>query len=175
MIVLTGPSGSGKSTLIERILKRFDDVSGYRTRRETGEKTAFYLVPIKPERDLPAAPFLTFVDHRARFFPDAFHLAAAGSVLQDSRLIILDEVGGLELTSEVIFDWLMQLKDSPALLLMVFKSDENCRRLLAKAELSPEAEDLLWARRTALLAGVGRIYDVDDAAQLLAYLADRLA
>lgn len=124
-ILLTGVPGSGKTTLIRRILQALPVQSqGFYTReiREQGVRKGFEIVTLAGERGV-----LAHVDIRSQTrigkygvdlqALDSVAVAALQAGLSSGGLIVVDEIGPMELLSEHFRRTVMQALESPLPLL----------------------------------------------------------
>lgn len=109
-LFLEGDSGVGKSTLIRKLIApHVDKLGGFSSQRlldESGNTAAFRIVPANdlhlalPYEDTPDTIFRTIsTDHRGQSFPEVFDSEGVKLLNGSSgnKLILLDEIGGLEL------------------------------------------------------------------------------
>ena len=150
-IFLEGPIQTGKSTFIRKLLKeRFgpdlNGVSGFTSQRITdpdGRLLGFCLAPAAAELSVIADPTGTdnvfkrftsddpvvdmdvFETAGIRYMSEAITKAKAGQ----TRVVLLDEIGGHELQSEAFRTKLYELLDSDCPCVGVIKSPDNTRRM----------------------------------------------
>lgn len=147
-LFLEGPIQTGKSTLIRQVLgDRLRLCGGFASQRlldSKGNTRGFRIGPAAetsltapaPEH-LPDSPsqedgiFLWRTEEGMTSFPRVFSKRAL-SLLKDAEehpLILLDEIGGIELASDSFFDRLLRLLQGPVPCLGVLKLKENMERL----------------------------------------------
>ena len=168
-LLVTGVIGSGKSTFVQRYLEDADlTPSGYMTIRNIsnkGRKVGFSHVAAGTQRDTG----LLTVRHQNGFtFPkDCFLLVEGGNSRFDINLfsnkmfpllkaqgdvIVLDELGGVELLDDNIFDRVMQLLGSKATpLIVVWKNDQSLEHTLSRSDINESDKIRLYERRQAIL------------------------
>ena len=154
---LEGPIQTGKSTLIRTVLKEIfgadlDGVSGFTSQRVTdadGNLLGFRLASAAAELSIcldtfdirniaevnnvfkyftPDGPHIdmsVFENAGIRFMSEALDHAKAGR----AKIILLDEIGGHELTSDAFRGKLYELLDSEYPCVGVIKSPDNTRRM----------------------------------------------
>lgn len=172
MIVIASPSGSGKSTMLARVLAGIDGVSGYATQRAVnGTDRAFFLIPRDRTIQLAAVPFLEVSAGRAHFKHDVYLQQAQQTVDLTSPLIVLDEIGGVELLSAETVAWLRMVKAQAKQLIVVFKGEADCARIAKNAGVDEAGLRRIQQAREALLCDVAVTLTPDDESALLAVLA----
>ena len=97
----------------------------------------------------------------------------------NAKMIILDEIGGLELTSPVFMSTLEHILSSGAICFGVFKTRENLARATERLKVADRQPDLHAALEKKILA-CGRIITVDESnrestLKLLKQAADSIA
>jgi len=119
-LFLTGKPGVGKTTLIERVIEHYQGpVRGFYTReiREEGRRVGFTLNVIGGERKIFA--HITF---RTRFrvgrycvrvdILDDYGVKELEAGIEEGSLIVVDEIGKMELFSTALRETLLQALDS---------------------------------------------------------------
>ncbi len=150
-LFIEGPIQTGKSTLIRKVLWEFfgpslDGVAGFTSQRLTdadGQLLGFRLAPADAALTVVCNPsaadnvFKQFTPGGARvdmsvfetagirYMEEALEAAKAGQ----AQIILLDEIGGHELTSDAFRRKLYQLLDSEYPCVGVIKSPDNTRRM----------------------------------------------
>ncbi len=125
-ILLTGPPGIGKSTVIRKIVALTSSrLQGFYTRevRAAGRRTGFEIVTLRGETGLlattgPDANFAKQVLVGAyRVNIDAIEQIAIPSMLQaleDHKIVLVDEIGPMEIFSARFCDTVLQMLDDPS-------------------------------------------------------------
>ena len=121
-LFLEADSGSGKSTLIRKIIEPYAaKIGGFSSQRlldSDGETIAFRIVPANdlrlavPYEDTIETIFRTISnDHRGLSFPKVFDTEGIRLLngARKKRLILLDEIGGLELKSPTFKNKLFEI------------------------------------------------------------------
>lgn len=154
-IFLTGPIGSGKSTSIVSALgDKLPEAGGFLTVRQTddtGRAVAYWLK--RPDGsdgqmiiDYSARPYTmhmeVFEDFAVRLLEEAKHF----------EFVILDEIGGFEVLSDVFLNALMQLLESEIPCIGVMKGAAPASKMIQKLGLGDayveRAENLRqWMRQ----------------------------
>lgn len=150
-LFLEGPIQTGKSTLIRTILQEafgpeLKGVAGFTSQRITnadGTLLGFRLAPAEAELSIaadlsemnnifkhftPAGPVVdmsVFETTGITYLEESLAAAKAGN----AQIILLDEIGGHEMTSEVFRNKLYELLDSEIPCVGVIKSPDNTRRM----------------------------------------------
>ncbi len=107
VILLTGLPGCGKTTLIERVVSRLKrPAGGFLTRevREAGRRVGFELVTLDGRRDWLAHVDLTSPARLGRYRVNlqALDELASGAIwaaVQQGQMVVIDEIGPMELLS----------------------------------------------------------------------------
>lgn len=138
-LFLTGPIGCGKSTAIEQALgNRLTRCGGFRTRRlpgPDGHPISFYLEsPDGSER----ATFLDFSSGKPEIHMEVF--AQLGVSLLDGKILVLDEIGGIELLCPEFMTALDSLIKSSIPVLGVMKGEGPAGSLVRALGLTREYE-----------------------------------
>lgn len=121
-LFLEADSGSGKSTLLrELIAPHIDEVGGFSSQRlldDNNETIAFRIVPANdlrlaiPYEDTPETIFRTISnDHRGQSYPEVFGTEGMRLLesVSEKKLILLDEIGGLELKNQAFKNKLLEI------------------------------------------------------------------
>lgn len=126
-IVLTGPPGVGKSTAIQKIIRKLGSAcGGFYTReiREKGQRTGFEIVTLEGPTSLlatrnPDVPITNAVPFKVfRVNLDAVELVALPALLRAAearKLLIIDEIGPMEIFSEPFCRTVLNLFNNPDL------------------------------------------------------------
>lgn len=138
-LFLTGPSGSGKTTNLIQLLDSVQgDIGGFVVQRiRSGERVLGYaMTPAKGARQVwveasepPPNSFLTMENEGLRFHPERF-TADFLQLTSQGDLILLDEIGGMELLLPEIRLRLAELLNDGPPLLAVWKSKENLMHMI---------------------------------------------
>lgn len=107
MILLTGAPGSGKTTLVERVVSSLrTPAGGFLTRevREAGRRVGFELVTLDGRRDWLAHVDLASRARLGRYRVNlrALEELACGAIraaVQQGHMVVIDEIGPMELLS----------------------------------------------------------------------------
>lgn len=107
-ILLTGPPGVGKTTVVMRLVESLGDgVDGFYTRelRESGRRTGFLLKSLDGKEGLLAHVDLKYGPKVGRYTVDLEDLDSVGTssirrAVRSKRIVILDEIGRMELLSD---------------------------------------------------------------------------
>jgi nucleoside-triphosphatase len=124
-ILLTGYPGSGKTTLIQRVLQDIQvRAHGFYTReiREQGVRKGFEIVTLKGETGVLAHVGIHSRDRIGKYGVDLQTLDSVGvAAMQDGlsrgRLIVVDEIGPMEIMSKSFRQTVMAALESPLPLL----------------------------------------------------------
>lgn len=121
-IMLTGAPGSGKTTLIRRVLERYPGpAGGFFTQelRERGVRTGFEIITLDGERGLLAHVTIQKPAHIGKYRVDTTALEAVGvraiqSAVQAGNLVVIDEIGPMEILSTAFRHAVLGAMQSPA-------------------------------------------------------------
>ncbi|MEJ2711240.1 MAG: NTPase [Anaerolineales bacterium] len=124
-ILLTGYPGSGKTTLIQRVLQAIPvRAFGFYTRevREQGVRKGFEIVTLKGETGVLAHVDIRSRDRIGKYGVDlqaldSIGVAAMQAGLSSGGLIVVDEIGPMEILSESFRQAVMVALESPLPLL----------------------------------------------------------
>ena len=144
-ILITGLPGSGKTTLVEKTLRRMKvSAVGFITReiRQHGNRAGFSIDTLDGRTGV-----LAHVDFKSRFRVgrygvriETIHEIAVPSLRSSSAdiLIVIDEIGKMECLSEVFRKAVMEVLDSPNLVLatIAMKGDSFIQGLKSRDDVS---------------------------------------
>jgi nucleoside-triphosphatase len=153
-LFIEGDIGIGKSTIIrEAVLPYIKEVGGFFTLKifYGHKKKGFAIRPIKEAEDY----VLSIQEGRASQIPDVFMFEQNGSWIfkqdifikkaiqyiseaNDKKLIVLDEIGGLELKDPVFMETIKKVLNSNMPILGVLKSRKNLSKLNLVSKLNTE-------------------------------------
>ncbi len=169
-LLVTGVIGSGKSTFVQRYLEDTGlRPAGYMTIRHTtrrGQKTGFSHIPAGIQRE---TGLLTVRHQNGKTFPEDCFLLVEGEnshfdveqfadktfplLEKQGDVIVLDELGGVELLDDKIFHRVMQLlenRETPVII--VWKHDQSLEESLSHSDLVDSEKVILNERRRAILS-----------------------
>ena len=128
-LLLTGSPGVGKSTVIQRLVARLGPAAGgFYTRelRQAGRRIGFEIVTLAGRRDYlattnPAVTFsrtASFGRYRVNLAGlDTLAVPALRRAAAEEQVVIVDEIGPMELLSSQFGEVVQELLDGPALIL----------------------------------------------------------
>ncbi|MGQ3683834.1 MAG: NTPase [Candidatus Loosdrechtia sp.] len=130
-ILLTGKPGVGKTTVIKKMLPFLgDDAGGFFTEEMSamGKRMGFRVVTLDGEDGVLAHVDLnsTYQVGRYRVDPDAFEklvIPVLENAVRDKPVIVIDEIGKMELLSMKFRELVSTILDSKRLLVAVIKED----------------------------------------------------
>lgn len=154
-LFLEGAVQEGKSTLIRRLIQPFlDQTGGFSSQRLLdggGETVGFRIVPVSEALELTreyqpdlTGIFLAFQNGKAEKAPEIF-LKTALQYLNDSggaKLILLDEIGGMELGVPEFREALYRVLSGPVPCIGVLKLEEKNRHMCEQAVIDQSC--LTW-------------------------------
>ncbi len=146
-LFLEADSGAGKSTLIRDLIEPYvDDLGGFSSQRllnENNETIAFRIVAADdlrlavPYEDTPETIFrIISKDHSSQSMPGVFGSAGIDFLnnCSDKKLILLDEIGGLELKNHSFNESLCELLAGDVPCIGVIKQIKKAK-YMSRAEL----------------------------------------
>ena len=169
-LLVTGVIGSGKSTFVQRYLEDAElNPSGYMTIRHTSRKSqkmGFSHIPAGIQREtglltvrhqngstFPKDCFLIVEGEDSRFDVGQFADKAFPLLEKHGDVIVLDELGGVELVDDEIFNRVMQVLDNETTpVIVVWKHDRSLEETLSHSYLPESDKAVLRERRRAILA-----------------------
>jgi len=132
-ILLTGPPGIGKTTAIRKIIQRLRmDVGGFYTQeiREKGQRKGFLIKNLEGQEGI-----LAHVDYRSKYVVGKYGVnveslekvavPAIYKAMEENKLIVLDELGKMELYCPEFQRAVIKALDSPNPLLGVIQMSKN--------------------------------------------------
>ncbi len=171
-LFLQGRSSVGKSTILREVLAPYSGmIAGFCVQCliENGERIGFRAAPLQdgyPELEAAytgsrEGVFILRGEWDARPIEAAVFMAERESAEPGRKLVLLDEIGGIELSSSAVFDALKRLLSGKTPCAGVLKSQENYERAARNLGLS---RDFLAARREleALIESTGRLITVTE-------------
>ncbi len=168
-LLVTGVIGSGKSTFVQRYLEDSGlKPSGYMTIRHTtrrAQKMGFSHIPAGIQREtglltvrhqngstFPTDCFLLVEGEDSRFDVEQFADKAFTLLDQPGDVIVLDELGGVELLDDRIFDRVTRmLENETTPVIIVWKHDRSLEETLSHSYLPDSEKTKLRERRYAIL------------------------
>ncbi len=171
-LFLQGPPRVGKSTILRNaLLPQESSVSGLMVQRlrEDGQVCGYRACAVHGELPTLEMAYVEDLDgvflYRGKSFPDVLeHTVSRARALcaEDScRIIILDEIGGLELSSSAFMQSLEAIMALGKPCLGVFKSRENLAQVIARLGLPPRIFRQSEKVYRRIEAG-GKILDVSE-------------
>lgn len=132
-ILITGLPGSGKTTLIEKVISSFPELrwKGFFTKeiRDKGERVGFEIITgegkrgILAHKDLKGGPRVGKYGVNIKDIDEVMGKSLEN--LEDARLVIIDEIGKMEMCSPFFRKKLMEVLSSPVPLLGTIKLKGN--------------------------------------------------
>jgi len=157
-LFLEGAVQEGKSTLIRRLIGPFlNQVGGFSSQRlldSTGATVGFRITPAAEALNLNreydrslSGIFLRFEDGRAVKTQEVFSKSALGFLAEscESKLILLDEIGGMELGVPEFRDALYRVLAGPVPCIGVLKLEEKNRHMCEQEVIDKSC--LTWHQR----------------------------
>ena len=119
-ILLTGHPGCGKTTLIKRVVSNLPQrAGGFYTEeiRERGTRAGFKIVTLDGDEIVFAHVDLKMAEHFGKYRLDLSVLEAVGvkairQAVQAQRLVVIDEIGPMEIRSPIFRDAINEALDS---------------------------------------------------------------
>lgn len=132
-ILLTGQPGSGKTTLIKRVLEKANfSVGGFFSNelRRGNQRVGFTLDTLDGERGILAHVDLNTAQKVGKYYVDISSIdkvavTAVQRALGEKAVIVIDEIGKMELLSEQFRAVLMEALDSPKPVLGTIMKGKN--------------------------------------------------
>jgi len=142
-LVITGPSGSGKTSALLKLLPYVQGKTGgfVVQRVRSGERVLGYsMIPSREASEVwieatepPNTCFLTLEDQNLHFHTDRFSDSFMQLTLEGD-LMILDEIGGIELQLPEVRARILSLLSSNKPLLVIWKSKENLLQMIQEGK-----------------------------------------
>ncbi len=171
-LFLQGRSGMGKSALLREVLAPYSRMmAGFSAQRliEDGERIGFRTAPFDDGYPPLETAYTGGLDgvfiirglRNVSALEEAILRAEQESRKPGRKLVLLDEIGGIELLSPIVMDALKKLLSGKTPCAGVFKSDENFERMAANLRLS---EGCRAPRKEleALIEKTGRLITVTE-------------
>ena len=119
-VLLTGRPGCGKTTLIKRVVKNLPQrAGGFYTEeiRDRGTRVGFKIVTLDGDEVVFAHVGLKTPEHLGKYRLDLSALEAVGvkairEAVQAQRLVVIDEIGPMEIRSPIFRDAVNETLDS---------------------------------------------------------------
>lgn len=132
-LLVTGRPGCGKTTLIERLAATLGErAGGFLTReiRERGRREGFEIVTLDGRRGILAHADVASDVRVGRYGVDVGALdrlgvAAVREALDSGRIVVIDEIGKMELASAAFRDIVIEALDSPLPVLATIHAHPN--------------------------------------------------
>ena len=186
-IFLQGPPGTGKSSLLrEAISPYISSAGGFFVQRliEKGRNVGFQAILLKNQLSPLEVPYHPEMEH-VFILDGKWDIAVLEKIIlcveeqmktQGAKLILLDEVGGIELRSQVFMSALERILSSGTPCFGVLKSRENLGRTVANLNIRHEYTALHTQLETRIRAD-GEIinFSEQNRAQTLRYVKDAAA
>ena len=121
-ILITGNPGVGKTTLIQNIISRLNiSAGGFYTaevRDENGKRWGFKIISLDGREDVLASVEIISSNRVSKYGVDVAAIDRIGvtsirNALSRSEMIVIDEIGRMELVSRQFRDIVMEALDSP--------------------------------------------------------------
>ena len=131
-ILLTGPPGIGKTSIIKKTLEKLNrPVGGFYTAeiRERGKRVGFKIIGLNGEEDIMA--HVDFPGPRVNKYGvnvaafDRIGPSALDDALLDGKLVVMDEIGMMELLSGIFQQKVFEVLESNADIFGVIKEHSN--------------------------------------------------
>lgn len=139
-LFLTGDMGCGKSTAITSALgNRICQCGGFLTRRVFDEEGGLRGFEICSTDDSKKMDFLVFFDGKPMFYPVSFETLGVSAL--NGKVLILDEIGGVELLCPRFRDRLYQVLRSDIPVLGVLKGENPQAAMTETLKLRQDYSD----------------------------------
>jgi len=135
-ILLTGPPGVGKTTVVMGLIESLGDLAeGFYTRelRESGRRTGFLLSSLDGKEELLAHVDLKYGPKVGRYTVDLENVDSVATVsitraVRSNRIVIIDEIGRMELLSDGFKKEVVRALDSASRVVATIRegSDRFC-------------------------------------------------
>jgi nucleoside-triphosphatase len=174
-ILLTGNPGSGKTTLIKRVIERLDsEIGGFYTQemREGGTRRGFKIITFDGRQGILAHVTIKSQRRISKYGVDLDALDAIGTAsiqhaLDAGALIVIDEIGPMELLSEAFKGTVLAALDSDCRVFGTivkrstpFTDTIKTRNDVTVIEVNPGTRDALVDQLVTSLQT--KDYDTDD-------------
>ncbi|HIE30711.1 TPA: NTPase [Candidatus Poribacteria bacterium] len=163
-IFITGNPGVGKTTLVHTLLKELDiSAGGFYTQeiRVSGKRRGFKIITLDGREGILASVDIRSPHRVGRYGVNLQDLEEIGvqsivKALESRRLIVIDEVGKMELFSELFQQTLLQALDSEkAVLGTIMQRDNSFTRDIKKRGISTKVWPV-WTKGIRYLFPSGR-------------------
>lgn len=166
-LLLTGSPGVGKTTLVKRVLDHLGERAlGFYTQeiRERGRRKGFRLITTWGEEGLLAHEGLASPFRVSRYGVNPGLLDEVIGMVQriwrPGRILVVDEVGKMELFSRVFRDWIEEVALAPGVPFLATIALRSRDPLVLKLKEALPLWEVTPANRDALLQGITRFLGI---------------
>ena len=163
-LFVTGRPGVGKTTLIERVLEELDvDAGGFVTKeiRERGKRAGFTIADLRGTTGILAhasleSPFRVGKYGVNRDDLERIGVSAIDAAVEGSRLVVMDEIGRMELCSDAFQQAVVRALDSGTPVFGTIQDRSNPFLDTVRARSDVEIVRLTEANRDGMSAAVAK-------------------